>query len=34
MQGILAELHGPDRVREKYCWGLDYSFCGFEVVFE
>jgi len=34
LQGILAELYGPNRVREKYCWGLGYSFCGFEVVFE
>lgn len=34
LQGVLRELYGPNIVREKYCWGLGFSFCGFEIVFE
>ncbi|MCC6004252.1 MAG: hypothetical protein LM590_07910 [Thermofilum sp.] len=34
LQGILAKLYGPCNVREKYCFGTGYSFCGFEVFFE
>lgn len=34
LQGILSELYGSNIVKEKYCWGTGYSFCGFEVYFE
>lgn len=34
LQGIFSELYGPNIVKERYCWGLGYSFCGFEIVFE
>ena len=34
LQGILTELYGSNTVKEKYCWGLGNSFCGFEVYFE
>lgn len=34
IQGILTELYGSNVVKEKYCWGTGYSFCGFEAYFE
>lgn len=34
LQGILTELYGSNIVKEKYCWGLGNSFCGFEIYFE
>lgn len=34
LQGILSELFGSSSVKERYCWGTGYSFCGFEVRFE
>ncbi|MGB9787011.1 MAG: V4R domain-containing protein [Infirmifilum uzonense] len=34
IQGMLSELYGRNVVREKYCWGTGYSFCGFEIAFE
>ena len=33
LQGILLKLYGSNVVKERYCWGLGYSFCGFEVLF-
>lgn len=34
IQGALESLIGKNITKEKYCWGLGYSFCGFEVYFE
>lgn len=34
IQGALDSLIGKNITKEKYCWGLGYSFCGFEVYFE
>jgi len=34
IQGALESLIGKNITKEKYCWGLGYSFCGFEIYFE
>ena len=34
IQGTLESLIGKNITKETYCWGLGYSFCGFEVYFE
>lgn len=34
IQGAMENLVGKNITREIYCWGLGYSFCGFEVIFE
>lgn len=34
LEGILEKLIGRNVVKENYCWGLGYSFCGFEIYFE
>lgn len=34
LQGVLTKLYGENVVRERYCWGLGYSFCVFDVFFE
>jgi len=34
LQGILSCLYGSNIVKERYCWGLGFSFCGFDVIFE
>ncbi len=34
IEGVLEQLIGKNTTREKYCWGLGYSFCGFETYFE
>jgi len=34
IEGVLEKLYGRNKTVEKYCWGLGYSFCGFESYFE
>lgn len=34
IEGVLEKLYGKNTTIEKYCWGLGYSFCGFEAYFE
>ncbi len=34
IEGVLERLYGKNKTVERYCWGLGYSFCGFESYFE
>ena len=34
IEGVLEKLYCRNKTVEKYCWGLGYSFCGFESYFE
>jgi len=34
IEGVLEVLIGRNVTKERYCWGLGYSFCGFEIIFE
>lgn len=34
IEGVLEVLIGRNVTKERYCWGLGYSFCGFETIFE
>lgn len=33
LSGLLEKLIGRNIVRERYCWGRGYSFCGFDIYF-
>ena len=33
LSGMLEKLVARNIVRERYCWGRGYSFCGFDVYF-
>lgn len=31
--GVLTKLIGKCRAKETHCWGMGYSFCGFDIIF-
>jgi len=33
IEGVMEGLYGRNATVERYCWGLGYRFCGFEVYF-